>query len=146
VKYLPSWVPFQQEAKKGKHMIDHLVTMPFDQVKREMASGTAGDSLTRDLLSGNRENAFEFENRVKWTTGAMYGAGGETTYATVLTFVMAMALHPDIQKQAQAEVDHVVGSERMPLVTDIADMPYINAVIKEVMRWHPVLPLITRSP
>ncbi|KZT19227.1 cytochrome P450 [Neolentinus lepideus HHB14362 ss-1] len=35
-KYLPSWVPFQQEAKKGKYMIDHLVTMPFNQVKREM--------------------------------------------------------------------------------------------------------------
>lgn len=36
VKYLPSWVPFHQEAKKGKHMIEQHVSKPYDHVKQEM--------------------------------------------------------------------------------------------------------------
>ncbi|KDQ61306.1 hypothetical protein JAAARDRAFT_152482 [Jaapia argillacea MUCL 33604] len=141
LKYLPSWIPFQQEASRGKKMIEHLVTMPFEHVKQKMVDGTAEPSLTQDLLSLEKEDPANFEHRVKWTTGAMYGAGGETTYATVLTFMMAMALHPDIQKRAQLEIDSIVGLENVPSVSDTGRLPYVNAVIKEVMRWHPVLPL-----
>lgn len=36
VKYLPSWVPFQREARKGKAMIEHMITRPFLHVKDEM--------------------------------------------------------------------------------------------------------------
>ena len=54
---------------------------------------------------------------------------------------MAMALHPDKQLKAQAEIDRVIGTERMPTVQDFAALPYTSAVIKETMRWHPALPL-----
>ncbi|THH21271.1 hypothetical protein EW146_g251 [Bondarzewia mesenterica] len=140
LKYLPSWVPFQRYAVKGKDMIESLVTRPFEHVKREMAKGTAPPSLAQDLLSNDKHEE-SFEHRVKWVTGTMYGAGGETTYATVLTFIMAMALHPDKQRLAQAEIDRVVGTERMPTISDVPHLPYVNAVIKETMRWHPAFPL-----
>ena len=63
------------------------------------------------------------------------------TYSTVLTCIMAMALHPDKLHKAQAELDEVVGTERMPTISDKASLPYVNALIKETMRWHPALPL-----
>ncbi|KAK7461271.1 hypothetical protein VKT23_008447 [Stygiomarasmius scandens] len=141
LKHLPSWVPFQKEAATGKEMIERLVTLPFEHVKKEMASGSAPESLTQDLLSLEKRNQSEYDKRVKWTTGAMYGAGGETTYSTVLVFMMAMALHPEIQSKAQAEIDRVVGTSRMPTVNNKENLKYVDAVIKEVMRWHPVLPL-----
>lgn len=52
-----------------------------------------------------------------------------------------MALHPDVQQRAQAEIDHVVGNDRMPLISDRAHLPFVAAVIKETYRWHPILPL-----
>ena len=52
-----------------------------------------------------------------------------------------MVLHPDKLKKAQDELDRVVGTARMPLISDKADLPYVNALIKEIMRWRPVLPL-----
>ncbi len=52
-----------------------------------------------------------------------------------------MALHPDVQARVHAEIDAVVGHERLPAISDRDDMPYLTAVIKETMRWHPVLPL-----
>ena len=58
---------------------------------------------------------------------------------------MAMALHPDKLRKAQAELDEVVGTERMPTISDKASLPYVNALIKETMRWHPALPLSMSS-
>ena len=51
-----------------------------------------------------------------------------------------MALYPDVQKKAQAEIDHVVGSDRLPNYVDQGELPYVTAVLKEVLRWHPPSP------
>ncbi|KAI0928027.1 hypothetical protein AcW2_004170 [Taiwanofungus camphoratus] len=140
LKYLPSWVPFHQEAKKGKHMIEQHVSKPYDHVKQEMQEGRALPSLTQYLLSSS-EITPDFEHCVKWTAAAMYGSGGESTHATVLCFILAMALHPEKQRLAQAEIDNVVGAGRLPTIDDRSSLPYVNPVIKETMRWHPILPL-----
>ena len=52
-----------------------------------------------------------------------------------------MLLHLDVQRQAQAELDAVVGSDRLPSFADRERLPYINAVFKEVLRCHPAIPL-----
>jgi cytochrome P450 len=52
-----------------------------------------------------------------------------------------MALYPNMQEKAQAEIDAVVGPNRLPDFQDRPSLPYINAVIKEAMRWNLVLPL-----
>ena len=53
---------------------------------------------------------------------------------------LALALYPEVQKKAQAEIDAVVGPNRLPDFEDRPFLPYINAVIKESMRWHLVAP------
>jgi len=52
-----------------------------------------------------------------------------------------MALNPEKQKAAQAEIDRVIGGDRLPIIEDRENLPYVDAVIKEVLRWHPSLPL-----
>ena len=51
-----------------------------------------------------------------------------------------MALNPDVQKKAQAEVDYVVGTERLPTLSDRGRLPYIEALMKELLRWNTVAP------
>jgi cytochrome P450 len=51
-----------------------------------------------------------------------------------------MCLFPDVQHAAQAELDTVVGHDRLPVVADRASLPYMNALMKEVLRWGPVAP------
>jgi hypothetical protein len=53
---------------------------------------------------------------------------------------MAMAMYPDIQAKAQAELDAVIGT-RLPEMTDRESLPYILRIVKEVFRWRMVLPL-----
>jgi cytochrome P450 len=63
--------------------------------------------------------------------------------SALTTFILLMSLHPEVQKKAQAELDKVLGRDRLANETDVgrADLPYLAAVIKEVLRWGPPVPL-----
>ena len=52
-----------------------------------------------------------------------------------------MTLYPDIQRKAQEEIDKVVGKDRLPTFADRENLPYVDAVINEVLRLNPVAPL-----
>ncbi|KAG6865992.1 hypothetical protein C0991_009664 [Blastosporella zonata] len=51
-----------------------------------------------------------------------------------------MALYPEVAKKAQAEIDSVIGNDRLPMFEDRPHLPYVDAVAKEVFRWHAVTP------
>ena len=52
-----------------------------------------------------------------------------------------MVLYPEFQRKAQEEIDRVIGNDRFPTFVDQANLPYLDAVVKEVLRWAPVGPL-----
>jgi cytochrome P450 len=52
-----------------------------------------------------------------------------------------MTLYPDVQAKAQAEIDTVIGTDRLPTSEDRPNLPYVDALVKEVLRWQPVTPL-----
>ena len=56
------------------------------------------------------------------------------------TFFLAMSLYPEVQKKAQAELDAVIGPNRLPEFEDQQNLVYVNAVMKEALRWQVVLP------
>ncbi len=52
-----------------------------------------------------------------------------------------MVLYPEVQEKARKELDHIVGSHRLPDFSDQPSLPYIEAIVKETLRWNPVVPL-----
>ena len=54
---------------------------------------------------------------------------------------LAMVLYPEVQKKAQAEIDAVVGENRLPDFHDRPSLPYIDGIVKESSRWNLVVPL-----
>ena len=63
------------------------------------------------------------------------------SFSTLQTFFLAMALHPDVQRKAQAELDAVIGPRRLPDFEDQKSLPYIQAIVKECLRWQNVFTL-----
>lgn len=63
--------------------------------------------------------------------------------SSLSTFLLAMLICPEVMRRAQTEVDRVVGRSRLPLLSDQVDLPYITAIVKEVLRWRPVAPIGT---
>jgi cytochrome P450 len=54
---------------------------------------------------------------------------------------MAMLLYPDVQARARAEINSVVKHDQMPSIDDRPSLPYLDAVLREVLRWYPPIPL-----
>ena len=62
----------------------------------------------------------------------------DTSVSTMAAFFLAMSMFPDMQRRAQEEIDRVVGIFRLPTADDRESLPYINAVVEEAQRWHPI--------
>jgi len=52
-----------------------------------------------------------------------------------------MALHPEAQAKAQADINRVIGKDRLPDFDDRPTLPYLDAILRETLRWYPVLPM-----
>ncbi|KAJ7343182.1 cytochrome P450 [Mycena albidolilacea] len=142
LKYVPSWMPGAGFQRKAKLWSDHRVEMldkPFEFVEKQMAQGSAQDSFVSILL---QQDLHEDEiTYLKWAAASIYGGAADTTASAVCTLFLQMALHPDIQATAQAELDAVVGNQRLPGYEDRERLPYIDALSKEVFRFHPIGPM-----
>lgn len=70
----------------------------------------------------------------------MFGAITQTS-SVLGWFFFVMLSFPEVQRRAQTELDAVVGRSRMPTFADYSSLPYIRALIKEILRWTPVGPI-----
>jgi cytochrome P450 len=61
--------------------------------------------------------------------------------SSLMVFILAMVLNPHIAKRAQEEIDSVVGRDRLPDFDDRLSLPYVEAIMRETMRWQPLVPL-----
>ncbi|KAH8987301.1 cytochrome P450 [Lactarius akahatsu] len=142
LKHLPDWFPgtgFKRRARHGMRLIDEMVNAPFNMVKEDLLKGTSKHSLVHDNLDGCRGN--EAETALKNAAASVYGAGVETTISALSSFLLALLLYPDVQTRAQAEIDQVIGRSRLPTFSDRPNLPYVDAICKELLRWRLVLPL-----
>ncbi|KAF8577987.1 cytochrome P450 [Ramaria rubella] len=128
LKHVPEWMPFmgfRHFASIGRELNRKLREEPFDMVQAQMCQGSAPLSYTSRLLEAKGSMTNE-EEYIKLTAATLYGA---------------MVLHPDIQGKAQAEVDSIVGGNRLPTIADKDSLPYLRCVLSEVLRWQPVTAL-----
>ncbi|TFK27924.1 cytochrome P450 [Coprinopsis marcescibilis] len=145
LKYVPTWFPgahFHQDALEGRKIMNRMRAEPYEQAQKALAQGSSLPSLMSmafdDIRDGFYKNPEKAETTLKDLSATFYGAGSDTTTASIDNFIIAMILHPEIQRKAQQEMDTVVGRDRLPEFTDEAKMPYLAAVIKELVRWRPV--------
>ncbi|KAL9176444.1 hypothetical protein ABFS82_02G178500 [Erythranthe guttata] len=71
---------------------------------------------------------------------------GTDTVAVLMEWILArLVLHPDIQSKVHEELDKVVGRSRAVTESDLTELVYLTAVVKEVLRLHPPGPLLSWS-
>ncbi|KAG9096224.1 hypothetical protein FRC06_008897 [Ceratobasidium sp. 370] len=118
-----------------------------------MAAGTAEDCFTSKLLQPEDGRPVDTQDRehIKCIAATLYGAGSDTTVSGVQSFFLAMALYPEVQAKAQAEIATYFkdqsgsdGSRGMISLADRPHLPYTSALVRELLRWHPIVPLTPR--
>ncbi|KAG8881859.1 hypothetical protein FRB97_008983 [Tulasnella sp. 331] len=142
--YIPSWFPgahFKREAKRYKKVAHDAIWIPFNMVKRQMAAGVAPTSFLTSLIEAQEDasSGAVKDDIMAAVAFSLFGAGSESMAGTLVTFVLAMTIHPDIQAKARAELDRVFG-DRLPTVADRSLTPYLNAVMLETLRWNSSFP------
>jgi cytochrome P450 len=81
------------------------------------------------------------DNSIKAVIQDMLLAGTDTSANTVEWAIAELLRHPHCAKKLQAELDEVVGKDRIVTESDIPNLPYLNALLKEVLRLYPPFPL-----
>lgn len=143
--WLMKWVP-------GPHQRIFTLTqnlMDFVEIRIKEHRESLDPSSPRDYIDcflaemGEKEDTdsvFDLKNLAVCTLD-LFGAGTETTTTTLHWGLLFMMYYPDIQERVQAEIESVVGSSRLPSVTDRENMPYTDAVIHEIQRMGNIIPL-----
>lgn len=145
LRFVPKWFPFasfQRQAEIYRKEFSRIDTVPHAWAKEQIESGHYVDSFTSlNLRPDDGHNPDpEEEDMIKWCSSALYAGGADTVVGVVTAFFLLMSLHPHVQRRAQAEIDRVVGN-RLPSIDDEPQLPYVSALLKEVLRWAPVSPL-----
>ncbi|KAG6907564.1 hypothetical protein DXG01_008446 [Tephrocybe rancida] len=142
-KYIPG-LAFHKQAAAWRARVPDWVDKAFDSFKENMdSSEDAKNSLCGSLMitpDGSPVDQ-ETENRVKWIATSGFGAGLDVMVACLSQFIMAMALNPKAQSQAQKEIDEVIGHDRFPEFSDRESLPYMECIFKETLRWGTPAPL-----
>ncbi|KAJ8516458.1 hypothetical protein ONZ45_g6243 [Pleurotus djamor] len=144
IQYLPTWFPgaaFKRSAKASCLAVEEMLNVPYAKALKLIDDGFASSSfITRAVtrLRGLSMTA-EDEAALKDAVAVGYEGGIETTPSALNTFFAAMVLYPDVQQRAREELDAVI--DRLPEPSDYPHLPYVQAVMLEVLRWEVIVPL-----
>ncbi|KAJ3562870.1 hypothetical protein NP233_g9312 [Leucocoprinus birnbaumii] len=121
---------------------------PFMRTKQKIDDGTAVPcfvSTTLDEIASevslSPAEVKEKEEVLMDCASVMYGAATDSTSCTLRCFFALMSLHPIVLKRAQGDIDRVTEGERLPTFDDWERLPYIDAIVLEVLRYNVVTPL-----
>ncbi|KAG1884198.1 cytochrome P450, partial [Suillus subluteus] len=157
---LPDWCwgsSIKRDARASTSRMREMTDVPFRYTQQHMADSSAFGHLSMVAEHLRRmekqDEAFKpmFEAALKKTaTTAMIGScpkhvvcrsTSSQTTSTLMAFALAMVSYPDVQRHAQAEINSVIGRDRLPTFEDRTSLPYVESVLRETLRWLPVAPL-----
>ncbi|KAL3959402.1 hypothetical protein ACCO45_007564 [Purpureocillium lilacinum] len=149
LRYLPESMPcfaFKKVARRWRRSILQSAYIPYRFVVRQMAAHASAESYVSRLIdefssSDGSGLSDKDEDAIVWTAASLYGAAADTAVITLTAFTAAMIMFPEVQRTAQEEIDRVVGSDRLPTLEDRDRLPYVDALVKESLRWWPIAPM-----
>ncbi|KAI2618169.1 cytochrome P450 [Hypoxylon sp. NC1633] len=130
-----AFVPMKRYAKELHQKESDFYVGLYLETKEKLRQGKAKPCFCVDLVRAQEQNGFS-DAAAGYVSGSLLEAGSDTTAATLMGFIQALLIFPEVSKAAQAELDRVCG-DRLPDLNDLPDLPYIRGCMKESMRWMP---------
>ncbi|KAF7342873.1 O-methylsterigmatocystin oxidoreductase [Mycena sanguinolenta] len=142
LQHFPSWFPGAHDlrvVKGARPAVRELHEFPLRTVKEQQKLGEAMPSFIRKQLEQMDESKDEEE--LKGAAATMFSAGEST--AEFLSSIVHRLITCSRQSQAKAqkEIDSVVGDMRLPEFRDREELPFVEGILQETLRWIPAVPL-----
>ncbi|KAH6758013.1 cytochrome P450 [Perilla frutescens var. hirtella] len=84
-------------------------------------------------------------NNIKAVIMDLFAAGTDTTARTIEWALAELINHPKIMQNAVQEIESIIGNKRLVQESDIPNLPYLQAIVKETLRLHPGAAIIHRE-
>ncbi|KAF7349235.1 Cytochrome P450 [Mycena sanguinolenta] len=145
LKYLPDrWAPWRAACRRTRCQFKafHLEHSRAAEVR---SATRDGDGMTVEgesfMNSISRMGLSQEEyDALSYTGVTLVEAGSDTSAAFLLSLVLILAVYPEHQERAWRKVEAIVGIARLPELADFGHMPFVDALIKEVVRIRPTFP------
>ena len=148
---LPLWrywrnlpTPHNLRLRRAHHALNGTM---YRLIAQRRADGRDhGDLLSMLLAAEDAEDAKKRLSDVEIRDQAMtlFIAGHETTANALAWTWHLLAQHEDVRARMKAEIDAVLGRDRLPGLDDVAKLPYTTAVLSESMRIYPPVWVVGR--
>jgi cytochrome P450 len=134
LQVLPNYM-ITRSKKLHKGLVETYGGMINDVEERMKRGEDVPDCLAKTMITVKEEEELDHLDMAILASAFMIG-GVETTASIMQWFAALIPAFPDIQAKAHAELDRVVGRNRLPTIEDEKNLPYLHAIIKEVERTH----------
>jgi cytochrome P450 len=138
--------PKGRRMRAGRDHVDEVIRALIAQRRLEGDAGEFGSLLTKLLAARDEDDGTSFtDEEVRDEAVTMLLAGHDTTASTLGWCLALMALHPEEQQRARAEVDQVLAG-RDATAADLRSLRRIRAIVDETLRLHPSVYSTVRDP
>ncbi|KAI1456408.1 cytochrome P450 [Annulohypoxylon moriforme] len=140
------WLPkplqwFSWEPERRRDTNTRLYMTVMNDVKKRMEEGTQIPCTTQWALERQKDLGFD-DLELSYALSSPWAAGIGTVSTAIEIAILAILHYPEAYAKVNEEMDRVVGRDRMPTFADQQDLPYLDAFIKETMRWRLVTPTV----
>ncbi|KAG5043386.1 hypothetical protein JHK87_007301 [Glycine soja] len=133
-------------------IMERAIKKHEEERKKRKEEGSGGEGHIKDLLDvlldihedENSDIKLTKEN-IKAFILDVFMAGTDTAALTTEWALAELINHPHVMERARQEIDAVIGNGRIVEESDIANLSYLQAVVKETLRIHPTGPMIIRE-
>ncbi|KAF2129634.1 putative cytochrome P450 monooxygenase [Dothidotthia symphoricarpi CBS 119687] len=141
LKHTPRWLaPWTEHIERTTRVRNTLYYGLLAELEEKRKVNKAEPCYMNYVLDNVEKLGMSYDE-VVFLGAVLMDAGGETASSYLQSFVLAMLNFPDAQKKAQKEIDAVIGNDRLPCFTDYDSLPYLRALVDEVHRFRPILPI-----
>ncbi|XP_058106528.1 cytochrome P450 93A3-like [Magnolia sinica] len=129
-------------------MMERIMKEHEEGRKMKMERGDGVKDILDILVEISEDESAEMKltkENIKAFILDIFVAGTDTTAITTEWAFAELINHPDIFKKLKVEIDSVVGKTRLVEESDVPNLPYLQAIVKETLRLHPTGPLIYRE-
>jgi len=136
-KFFGNWV---SRSKNVGDEMNALYASMLDHVQERRKTKGSKSSFMDIVLDQNEKLGLN-RHQLYFLGGVLMEGGSDTSSSIIIAFIHAMTKYSHVLKKAQQEIDGIMGEERTPLWSDYKKLPYVATIVKEAMRWRPVVPL-----
>ncbi|KIY44366.1 cytochrome P450, partial [Fistulina hepatica ATCC 64428] len=140
LKHFPDWFPGTSAVRRAREQrpwVRKAFEYPYNLMRAQFEVNMNASTTGLEEKADPVDLAYDLQGVV----ASIITGGIDTVWSSMSLFIIFIAMHPEVQQAAQAELDSVLKGVRLPEFSDQSSLPYIDCILMEIKRdnFHPAM-------